>query len=108
MPNNNVRYERQLAYINQEMEAECVEMQEDAPEIFPDNCCGRSVLSSKSNYIKPKVQVPEVCVGPGGAPGVLLRCQPCLLHLDDVRHRLHHRDGSQHHAGAQGVGLISL
>ena len=41
--NHNVRYERQLAYINQEMEAECVEMQEDAPEIFPDNCCGRSV-----------------------------------------------------------------
>ena len=35
------RYERQLAWINQEMEAECVEMQEDAPETFTDNCCGR-------------------------------------------------------------------
>ena len=36
-----LRYERQLAYINQEMENECVEMQEDAPEEFTDDCCGR-------------------------------------------------------------------
>ena len=35
------RYERQLAYINQEMENECVEMQEDAPEEFTNDCCGR-------------------------------------------------------------------
>ena len=38
------RYERQLAYINQEMENECVEMQEDAPEEFTNDCCGRYKL----------------------------------------------------------------
>ena len=41
---NLCRYERQLAYINQEMESECVEMQEDAPEEFTDDCCGRSAV----------------------------------------------------------------
>ena len=41
------RYERQLAYINQEMENECVEMQEDAPEEFTDDCCGRLLSSFK-------------------------------------------------------------
>ena len=35
------RYDRQLAIINQEMENECLEMQEDAPEQFSDNCCGK-------------------------------------------------------------------
>lgn len=35
------RYERQLAVINQEMEAECVEMQEDAPEMFSSSWSGR-------------------------------------------------------------------
>ena len=34
------KYERKLATVNQEMERECVEMQEDAPEIFPNNCMG--------------------------------------------------------------------
>ena len=35
------KYERKLATVNQEMERECFEMQEDAPEIFPNNCMGR-------------------------------------------------------------------
>ena len=35
------RYERQLAMVNQEMENECFEMQEDAPEIFPPSLAGR-------------------------------------------------------------------
>ena len=49
------RYERQLAYINQEMENECVEMQEDAPEEFTDDCCGRykctRVVSRNVEYL---------------------------------------------------------
>ena len=34
------KYERKLATVNQEMERECFEMQEDAPEIFSNNCWG--------------------------------------------------------------------
>ena len=34
------KYERKLATVNQEMERECFEMQEDAPEIFSNNCLG--------------------------------------------------------------------
>ena len=49
-------------------------------------------------------QIPEVYLGPDGASGVILCCQLCLLHLHDVRDRLHHRDGAQHHAGPQGDG----
>ena len=35
------KYDRKLAVVTQEMESECFEMQEDAPEIFPSNCCGK-------------------------------------------------------------------
>ena len=35
------KYESELLYVLQEMEAQCEDMQEDAPEIFVDNCIGR-------------------------------------------------------------------
>ena len=97
------RYERQLATVNQEMEAECFEMQEDAPEMFSPSWTGRLLLGSLDWQSSP-YQISEADLGPDGAPGVLLHCQHRLLHLDDVRHRLHGWNGSQHDAGPQGGG----
>ena len=59
---------------------------------------------SPSQYLK----VPEVHLGPDGAPRVLHHSQHRVLHLHDVRHRLHHRDGSQHHAWSQSELVSSL
>ena len=89
-----------MSHITQEMEGQCEDMQEDIPDIFSDNCIGRSIIFLYQPTSKIySDQMSGTYLGPHRTPRVFNGSQHRVLHRHVVRVDLHRGDVPQHHAG---------